>query len=97
MAVARYFSDREGVRLLPACLADRVELRLSGEVFSDPATDNRPRQREGFKAMREFMKTEGITVCYMASPAVLTSDEELVDYYRDRFGDYRPNLRFIEE
>lgn len=67
------------------------------EVFSDPATDDDPRSRSGFRAMREFMKQEGITVCYMASPAALTSDEELVDYYRERFGDHRPNLRFIEE
>lgn len=67
------------------------------EVFSDPATDNEPRHREGFRAMRELMKKEGIAVCYMLTPKVLSSDEELVDYYRDRFGDHRPNLRFIEE
>ena len=67
------------------------------KIFSDRARDDRPRHRDGFQTMREFMKKEGITVCYMASPAVLASDEDLVDYYRDRFGDYRPNLRFIEE
>lgn len=59
------------------------------EVFSDPATDNHPRQREGFQAMRELMKTEGIAVCYMLTSEMLSGDEELVDYYRDRFGDYR--------